>query len=427
MQNSYCKISIGYLLFLFAILLIAGYTPTNDGEGYIELALMSLKDGMPYPSSSSISGQPFVWNIGQICIIELSLWLFHSVYPVLIANCLLKALTAYTAALIARQLFNHRTGLLTLVLYIVYPNNWGDCTMLLTEIPSTALALAALYIILSRKGWKMWLIAGLLFATSNWIRPISPIYIGTAFICQIMFKRGSVLKHYACLMAAYVSLAVFIGFGSWLRTGYFLYQSDTLWFNMAEATYETSTKPHYNTEMFPKGTIRYIEDMEHRTAPECSAIWKKRCLEWLKTHKADYLKKVPGRLFWMYFSDTDNIPAFLANKQHAENNYVTLPYRHIVYSIPSLSKIQYLALITWAFYIMLLLAYVCGLCRMAVHRQWQQALLIATIVIGGSLAIVLATHGETRFKTPFMPFIIMTAAYFLPSKVKNPSHLWRKK
>ncbi len=427
MQNSYCKISIGYLLFLFAFLLIAGYTPTNDGEGYIELALMSLKDGMPYPSPSSISGQPFVWNIGQICIIEFSLWLFHSVYPVLVTNCFLKALTAYTTALIAKQLFSHRTGLLTLVLYIVYPNNWGDCTMLLTEIPSTALAVVALYIILSRKEWKMWLFAGLLFATANWIRPISPIYIGAAFICQLIFKRRGVLKHYACLMAAYVALTAFIGFGSWFRTGYFLYQSDTLWFNMAEATYETSTKPHYNTEMFPKGTIRYIEGMEHKTAPECSAIWKERCLEWLKKHKTDYLKKVSGRLFWMYFSDIDNISAFLTNKQHAENNYVTLPYRHIADSLSSLSKTQYLALTTWTFYLMLLLACACGLCIMAVHRQWQQLLLIATIVIGGSLAIVLATHGETRFKAPLIPFIITAAAYFLSPKVKNTSPLWRKK
>ena len=32
------------------------------------------------------------------------------------------------------------------------------------------------------------------------------------------------------------------------------------------------------------------------------------------------------------------------------------------------------------------------------------------VVVGGSIALVLAIHGETRFKDPFMPFIFMLAA-----------------
>ena len=148
MQNSYCKISIAFFFFLLAILLFVGYTPTNDGDGYIEYVLMSLKDGQPYPSHSTIMGQPFIWNIGQINLIALSLWLTRSIVPVLVLMCALKAATAYVIARIAELLFNHRTGLIAILLYIAYPNNWGQSTMLLSEIPSVALALTALYLTL---------------------------------------------------------------------------------------------------------------------------------------------------------------------------------------------------------------------------------------------------------------------------------------
>ena len=242
MQNSYCKISIAFFFFLLAILLLVGYTPTNDGDGYIEFALMALKDGQPYPTHSSIMGQPFIWNIGQINLIALSLWLTRSIVPVLVLMCALKAVSAYVIACIAELLFNHRTGLIAILLYIAYPNNWGQSTMLLSEIPSVALALMALYLTLKCNRAKAWIVAGLLFAIATWIRPISPIYIGSALLYHLIFNRKLILKRYACIVGSYAALLIVFGTSCYLRTGYFLTQPTTLWFNFAANTYEKSTK-----------------------------------------------------------------------------------------------------------------------------------------------------------------------------------------
>lgn len=424
MQNRYRQITIGYLIFLLLVLLFFGYTPTNDGEGYIELARKAMGDGMLYPSPSSIRGYPFVWNIGEICMVEGALLLFHTVIPVLILNCLLKALTAYLIALTARQLFNERIGLIALLLFVAYPNNWGDSTMLVTEIPAIAMALIGIYLILTDERKSRWLIAGLLFAISSWIRPLSLIYIGSVFLCHLIWKR-QILRNYLFLAAIYLAFTVVVGLGSKSRTGYFLYQTDTMWFNMAEATYETSTKPHYDSDMYPKGTIRYIADREHKDAVECTAIWRSRCLDWLKGHPVQYLKKVPGRLFWMYFSDIDNISAFKADKRLPAENYVTLPYTHLVSEINTLTGIQYLALISWIYYIALLCGCLLGMAILLRGRQWQPFFLPAMIIIGGSLAIVLATHGEPRFKDPFMPWIILLAALSL-SKIGKQKIMTRK-
>lgn len=410
MQNSYCKISIAFFFFLLAILLFVGYTPTNDGDGYIEYALMSLKDRQPYPSHSTIMGQPFIWNIGQINLIALSLWLTRSIMPVLVLMCALKAATAYVVARIAELLFNHRTGLIAILLYIAYPNNWGQSTMLLSEISSVALALTALYLTLKYNRAKAWIAAGLLFAIATWIRPISPIYIGSAFLYHLFFNRKLILKRYACVVGGYAALLIGFGSSCYLRTGYFLTQPTTVWFNFAANTYEKSTKVEYNQPVYPKGTARYIANREKLTALQCRDIWRQRSLQWLGNHKIAYLKKVPGRLFWMYYEDIDNIPAFLKDKQRAENNYVTLPVTSIAHQINSLSPIQYFALINEICYIITILMAVVATAQLLLKREYRSTFLPLFIIVAGSLALVLVSHGETRFKAPFMPFFFVLAA-----------------
>jgi len=410
MQSSYYKISIAFFFFLLAILLFVGYTPTNDGDGYIEYALMSLKDGQPYPSHSSIMGQPFIWNIGQINLIALSLWLTRSIVPVLVLMCALKAVSAYVIARITELLFNHRTGLIAILLYIAYPNNWGQSTMLLSEIPSVALALTALYLTLKSNSVRTWIAAGLLFAVATWIRPISPIYIGSALLYHLIFNRKLILKRYACVIGGYAALLIAFGTSCYLRTGFFLTQPTTLWFNFVESTYEKSTKVDYSRYAYPQGTARYIANREKLTALQCRDIWRQRSLQWLGNHKIAYLKKVPGRLFWMYYEDIDNIPAFLKDKQHAGDNYVTLPVASIAHQINSLSPIQYFALVNEIFYIVIILMAVTAAVQLLRKREYRSTFLPLFIVVAGSLALVLVSHGETRFKAPFMPFLFMLAA-----------------
>lgn len=410
MQSSYCKISIAFFFFLLAILLFVGYTPTNDGDGYIDYALMSLKDGQPYPSHSTILGQPFIWNIGQINLIALSLWLTRSIVPVLVLMCALKAVSAFVIARITELLFNHRTGLIAILLYIAYPNNWGQSTMLLSEIPSVALALTALYLTLKYNRAKTWIAAGLLFAIATWIRPISPIYIGSALLYHLFFNRKQIFRRYACVIGGYAVLLIAVGTSCYLRTGYFLTQPTTVWFNFVANTYEKSTKVDYTQPVYPKGTARCIANREKLTALQCRDIWRQRSLQWLGNHKIAYLKKVPGRLFWMYYEDIDNIAAFLKDKQHAENNYVTLPVTSIAHQINSLSPIQYFALINEIFYLIIVLIAVTATAQLLRKRDDCSLFLPLFIIVAGSLALVLVSHGETRFKAPFIPFLFMLAA-----------------
>ena len=451
-NNAYLIISALFLLLLIAILCIFGYTPTNDGEGYLDYARIALAEHQPYPSPKTILGQPFIWNPGIINLIILSLWAFQSLWPLLLTLCLMKALSAFLVAKIASKLFSHQTALIALFLYILYPNNWGQSTMLSSEIPMVFFTLLAVNLSLKnnnsprllrprRSHIPLQFPAGITLAIANWFRPVATIFL-VALVLYHLLKRSRLLRPrrnptrpILHLLSGYILTILIIGTSCYLRTGYFIYQSDTLWFNMAEATYEKDPQPHYSTEMFPTGTARYIQDMQHKTAIECSHIWRQRSLKWLAEHPAQYLSKIPARLYYVYKNDIDNLSAFLPDKSNPAENYVTLPLKSILHlSKNSLTfregtAVASLAIITTIFYILLLLSAIIATIttlrttlhsplnpQRHFHSEAEKQLstlnitLLLFIIIAGSLALVLAVHGETRFKAPFMPFIFILAA-----------------
>ena len=424
-------LTIGFLLLLLGVLIVFGYTPTNDGEGYIEYAQIAIADRQPYPTLHHIIGKPYIWNMGIINLVALSLGLTKSLYPLLVLFCIMKALTAWLLAHTTAKLFNRQVALLALILYILYPNNWGQSTMLSSEIPMLLFVMLALYTApLSSPGGDTIAMKGIeapsgavggAFALANWFRPVAAIFLLALVVYFFLCRKRQWKKLTLYLLSGYAFVVLLIGTSCYLRTGYFLYQADSLWFNMAEATYEIDSQPHYNTEVFPEGTARFIDDMQHKTAIECSHIWRERSLKWLSEHPVEYLKKVPARLYYIYQNDIDNLAAFLPMKTDAAKNYITLPLGSLRTQFSQLSAVQYFALFTTILYLLLLLLALAGALRLMLNGRWREAFLPVFIIVAASLALALLIHGETRFKAPFMPFLFMLVASFLskPTNIGN--------
>ena len=183
--NTLYLLTAAYFAWLLFVLLIFGFTPTNDGAGYAELARRCLSEGQPYPTITTYAQEPFIWNIGIINLLELSLWLTGSQWPVLLLLCAMKAAIALLLSLIAHRLFGSRVAVIALLLFALYPNNWGQSTMLSSEIPSTFLCIAAAYVFVracsdDSPGCQPYFLAGILLALANWFRPTATIFISAA-------------------------------------------------------------------------------------------------------------------------------------------------------------------------------------------------------------------------------------------------------
>ena len=417
MQNRYYQITVGFLLWLLAVLFVFGYTPVNDTEGYIELARVCLNEHQPYPCQALFVGQPFIWNIGSINLVAAALTLFGSPKVLLLLFCVLKALTAFLMAKTAHQLFGRRAALIALLLYVLYPNNWGQSTTLMSEIPSAFLTMWAVWLIVrQQKSWHL-LAAGVLLALANWFRPTALLFIVILSVWLLVKLRQQAWTRITLMVAGFALTITMIGMESRLRTGHFIYQAESLWCNMVDECYDNApVAPHYGEPMWQEGRPRYIEGHERLTCFECADIWRTRSLEWLKDHKLEYLSKLPGRLFYMWgMPDIDNMNAFLTNKSEAVNNYITLPYRHLLQQANTLNLAQWLALLNTLYYYCLIIAVFFSIVWIIYKRQTAELFLPLVIVLFGSLALALVMHGETRFKDPFMPYFFMLAASFFSS------------
>lgn len=399
MQDSNSKIVaaiiISFTLLQFLILIVFGYTPYPDSNGYLFLAKECIRAGEPYPASSQLYSFPFIWNIGAINLVALSISLFKSILPLLCLYSLLKGLSAWLVYEITRLLLTERTAWIALLLYVLYPANYGESTSLLSELPFLFFILLGIYSILKHHG----IAGGALIAIANWIRPMGIVFLVSAAFCLILKKRRyDMLKTIGGYM---IIIAVFSAF-TYHRTGYCIYQAKTGW--MALLQYSVDHSPEDDS---------YYTNAEGYNAIQKDSVWRKRTIEWIGKHPSEYIKQMPVKFVKTYVSDNVNFCTFLPDKKNSEYMYEEISMPVLFHQFPHYSTVQWLTVCNLIYYYLLLALFLAG-CIVAVkHKKAADIALPISIIITGTVMLLLVGHGEARFHIPFMPFVIMVAARFI--------------
>lgn len=404
MQNSYYKIIIIFTLLQLIILYIFGYTPYPDSEGYIKLAHDSLIYNEPYPVSSKLTDLAFIWNIAAINMVALSLKLFHSITPLLIVYSIMKGFTAWLIFLISRHLFKHQIALITLIIYVLYPSNYGEGTSLLSETPNIFFSFLGLYLSICKNKSIM---GGGMIAIANCFRPISLIYL----IAIIIYQQKKAIK----TIVGYIIISGIIGFTNYYRTGYFIYQAQTGW--MALLQYSVDNTPTNSDNALP------IIKNKHINATEKDKIWRKRFFDWLQQHPTDYVIQMPKKILHLFASDNVNMCAFLPSKQQRSYLYSELSMKQLVNNFPVYTSVQYITIFNLVFYYTLLILFIISLFKIHQLQYKKQLILPLSIITLNILLVIFVGHGEARFHYPFMPFIIMIDALLL-YQIKNKKRLF---
>ncbi|MBO1363823.1 glycosyltransferase family 39 protein [Prevotella sp. A2931] len=394
MQNRHRQITLAVtaLFTLVQLLLLAhyGYTPYPDAEGYLHLARQSVAQGSLYPTLQQINHEPFVWNSGAINLVALSLWLTHSVTPLLVFYALLKGATVWLTAAVAHRLFGRRTALVTLILYVAYPANYGECTSVLSETPFIFLTLLAFYQALHGRS----LMAGFLLAVAQWIRPFALVFLlAWAVYAWLRGRRRPILS----MLLAYTATLLLIGGSCRLRTGHFVCQAQTGWMALLQYSVDHASAADTSLTLTP----------DSLNALQRNDLWRRRTLRWIADHPGEYLAQMPRKLIETYVSDNVNFCAFLPDKATSPYLYGPLSLRSLWHDLRHPTAVQALTLFNLVYYAFLLLLFL-----VAVAQNRRRLLLPAAVVALGTLMLLLVGHGEARFHIPFMPFIIMGAACY---------------
>ena len=397
MQDRHRQLILG-LIVLFTILqlvvlFVFGYTPYPDSNGYLYLAQESLQYGEPYPVSSQLNEYPFLWNIGAINITALSLALFHSITPLLVLYALMKGITAWLFYALTDKICGSKTAFIALLIYLIYPANYGENTSLLSELPFMFFVLLGMYLSIVRNHSFL---GGMMLAIANWFRPMSVIFL-LAIIIFFLIKWRKSIK----LLLGYGVIIALIGFCTMHRTSLFLYQAKTGW--MALADYSTNHAPE---------SMQVREHQEWNVVQKDSA-WQSIFFDWLKDHPTEYFQQIPAKLVNTYVSDNVNMCTFIHEKADKEYMYDEVSMQTLMNSFPKLSAVQWLTLLNLAVYFFIVLSALASL----LYFKKDTYLLPIIIIVLGTLLLLFFGHGEARFHIPFMPFIIMLSALFINNKI----------
>ena len=387
-QLTYILIAVFTLLQL-VILAIFGYTPYPDSDGYQLLAQEAIEYGEPYPVSSLINDYPFLWNIGPINMTAASLALCHSITPLLVIYALMKGTTAWLFYAVTSKICGAWTAFIALIIYIVYPANYGESTSLLSELPFMFFIMLGVYLSIVRNHS---LLGGMMLAIANWFRPMAIVFL-LAMIIYFLFKWRKSLK----LFIGYAVTIMIIGCTSMWRTGLFLYQAKTGW--MALTDYSTK---HSQQSM-------EVRDNRDWNVSQKDSAWRSLFIDWLKDHPTEYIKQMPSKLINTYISDNVNMCTFIPDKQDADYMYDEVSMKTLNKNFPMFSTVQWLTIVNLAIYFLILISALLEL----FYFQRNTSILPCSIIAIGTLLLLFVGHGEARFHQPFMPFFIMLTAIFI--------------
>lgn len=80
---------------------------------------------------------------------------------------------------------------------------------------------------------------------------------------------------------------------------------------------------------------------------------------------------------------------------------------------PHYSFVQWLTVYNLIYYYCIMVLFVLGCVVMIRRKELQKIAIPAGVVFFGTVVLLLVGHGEARFHIPFMPFMIMVAAYWI--------------
>lgn len=323
----------------------------------------------------------------------------------------MKGLSSWLVYAIAKGIFNERIAWITLILYVIYPANYGEGTSLLSETPFMFFILFGLYCSIK----QLPLIGGIFLAIANWYRPMAIVFLLSLIVYLfLLHKKTNALKP----LAGYILTICIIGGCTFYRTGHFIYQAKTGWMSLMQYSWDNDNNQAKTAHLFINNDPNDLEKQGYNCIQK-DKIWQSNFVTWLKNNPTTYLKQMPKKLIDMYISDNVNFCTFLPDKHTSHYMYEPLSMKRLWSDFPHESPVQLLTIINLFFYYSLLLLSLFGIYFLVINRQWKPLSLPFCVITFGTMLLILVGHGEARFHIPFMPFFIMLAAFSIVNYIKD--------
>jgi len=298
------KIALGVsIVWVIAqIVLIAyfwGYPQKDDAGAYISRALNCFNNKEWYPMMEDVYST-YIVTPGLINFLILQLRIFGTVNFNAILNLFLNIALLLEVYYLGKKFFSERIGLISVIIFCLLYSNLFIVLGANTENSFLFLCLSALCLVYSGK-WKHVIVAALLFAIANWIRPLAIIYILASIVYFFITKAK--FYNYIALIIPYILVLFIIGTVTEKKTGYFVYQSTTSGYNLLMTAYDNADG-YVNHSIYEEGNVGFIENSHLVTFAEKDSTWQSRSFKWINEHPVKYIALYFKKIFIVYSTDT---------------------------------------------------------------------------------------------------------------------------
>lgn len=272
----------------------------DDALAYERLATRCLSEGTWYPNAQNLYHR-FIFGPGYVNLLVAIHSLFGAFHYIKILNLILNILLVLEIFILARRLFGEKTAYVSAILYmLIYSNVYVPIAML-TDLPFTFLSVTAILLCMERRLFPI-LLAGVLIALANWMRPLSIVFLFTIIVWFAVKKVR--WTSYVALSFSLLLTVFLIGESAKARTGYFVYQAVSGGYNLAMSSFDEADGL-VNTKGLKDSTSHiYLEQYKELTFIEKDRMLKKASIKWIRENPWKYISLIPPKLFFLYCEDT---------------------------------------------------------------------------------------------------------------------------
>lgn len=401
----------GFSLFIISSLIQIILIYTGNIEQYsdaaynLELIEYCVKNMCLYPFEAS-RFTDYIYAIGYINISALILYIFSSIKSILVFNVICNIGTAFFIYKLSKKYINDITSYIFLILFAIYPANYGLAMAVMTELPFILLSFAAIYFFTLGNN-KGILLSGITIALLNWIRPFIPVFCIVIPIAAYILYRDSYLKKISlCFSSIAVSIAI-IGSIHFFTFGDFIFQASSGGINLIMGANDNANGTYGSYVLSEESSKINIDSLTYK---ERDKLWKKESIKWITENPAKWVSLFPTKLYYLFSHDSYSMIMLSSSERTPENNIQVL-IGPVIRKFPKWNILDLFVIFGHLFYVGICLMFFAGASILVNKRNALAIILIMHFIL--LLGMTIITVGSARYHAPLMPTMLLFSAYFI--------------
>ena len=419
---NYSKSTAYILMFLYAVvnLIYALFFPVpylSDSQNYLNFATNAIHDSQWYPSIHALYDEWIAAPVYVNCLILL-LKIFHTTTSFQVFNAFLNVTQLLLMYCLTVRFFREKSGLIVVIIYILYLNNLGLVLLNYTELLYGVLILGAINLYFQQDKIIFAYLAGLSLGLALGVRPTAySLVLGflVLYSIDIFHQRAKHLRMFLLILG--IITFVFIqGTISMRNIGQFVYSSTTGPANLIMSANDKATGVYDNT-IFKKDSIL----LSKKTYVEKNKYLQKRSLDWMKAHPTKWLSLIPRKIYSTFIADDFAITPLIGSNKWSLNKFLK-DKNNIQFSQESTvfrSSFLVLQIYHQLYYLMILAIIIYQL--FVFVKKWKKVnsleILINIYIFTGIALTFIGSVGNPRYKYSFFTILFILIAPIISKKI----------